>query len=182
MALGTLPCEVSRCLLLEYRHGRELPLPQEDRDRQAAAPEASEVPPGIWPIVFGLSLYVAGEVLVSMWLVSYLRDVRGLAVEHASRWLAFFFLALSGGRALLAAGGTAGRERALCFASLGAAAGLVSLAVLGFTWALPLAAVSMSPAAGPGSMCMTPKRRTCCLKAVLNTESAIRHLPSRRLM
>lgn len=114
-------------------HTPEAPRPGGALDRKAVL------------LCLATTFYVLGEVMTSMWLVSYLHGARGLALESASRWLAAFFVCLSAGRVALAWAGAPGHEERWCFGSLAASGALLAAGLAGPVWAFPAAAFAMGP-------------------------------------
>lgn len=67
-----------------------LPLPEEEE----AAPRLRDLTRVQCLILFSFAIYVVGEVLTSMWMASFLVNVRGFTLAQASSQLGYFFLAM----------------------------------------------------------------------------------------
>ena len=92
-----------------------------------------------------LSFYVMGEVLASMWLVTYLRDHTGMDVPHASRVLQGFFLCLAAGRLLSALFVRPSIETSLQPLCILGGMGLLLCGLRGWTPGFALCALAMGP-------------------------------------
>lgn len=92
-----------------------------------------------------IATYVLGEVLASMWLVTYLHGALGWGIPSASRVLGGFFAALALGRLTTAA--LAGPRAARVLPPLGLAAAALCLAagLAGHPWAFAAAGFAMGP-------------------------------------
>lgn len=99
-----------------------------------------------WLIVIAFSIYVGGEVMTSMWMVTYLVEGHGMNVSEASSYLSGFFLMMA-------------LTRALCFMSLRPEherwllGGSLFVSILLLIWARspggPLWALSLGGVLGP---------------------------------
>lgn len=89
--------------------------------------------------------YVLGEVLTSMWLVTFLHQERGMGIPAASRILGWYFMALALSRFLLFLFGSSRSTRTLPACSLGFGGLFLLLAVKGWTGAFILAGFAFGP-------------------------------------
>jgi MFS family permease len=83
-------------------------------------------------------LYVAGEVLTSVWMVPYLVEARGMELASAAWHLSGFFLAMGLSRCLCSFSLSPHHETGIVFGAFGAHVAFFSLGRAGNDWALPL--------------------------------------------
>ncbi len=94
-----------------------------------------------WLAVFVVAAYVAGEVLISTWMVPYLVEAKGLALGEATSYASYFFLMMGVSRLLGVALLRPRWEVGFLFGGLVVAMGFFLLGRTGPLWALSLAGV-----------------------------------------
>ncbi len=94
----------------------------------------------IW-VVFVFCLYIAGEVLNSLWLVTFLTETKSISVGLSSRYLSGFFLLMTLTRALCFLSFKEEQESKLLIGCLLMSLMFFCLGHAGFLWAFPLAGV-----------------------------------------
>jgi MFS family permease len=98
-----------------------------------------------WPsrlqalILFAFSIYVAGEVMTSMWMVTYLVEGKGLTVVTAAPYLTGFFLMMALTRLLCFFSIKPENERWILGLCLVLSMGGITLGLSGFLWGFSLA-------------------------------------------
>lgn len=92
-------------------------------------------------VLFTLGLYVAGEVVVSMWLSTYLVATRGMAVEETTIYVSGFFFLMATSRLTWFLSLRKGWERAVLLGSLLVPAACVVVGHQGHPWAFAGAGV-----------------------------------------
>ena len=86
-------------------------------------------------------LYVGGEVVFSMWLVTFLVETKGLSVAAAAPYATGFFAMMAGTRLLCFFGLREFQEKILMVSSLVLSLSFIVLGHWGWLWAFPLAGV-----------------------------------------
>ena len=92
-------------------------------------------------VVFIFCLYITGEVLNSMWLVTYLVEAKSFSLAVSARYLSAFFVIMTLTRALCFLSFQERQENKLLLGCLIASLALFVLGHLGPVWAFPLGGV-----------------------------------------
>lgn len=92
-------------------------------------------------VVFIFCLYITGEVLNSMWFVTYLVKAKGLSMSLSSRYLSCFFLFMTFTRALCFVSLSETQENWLLYICLIASVVFMILGHRGFLWGFSLSGV-----------------------------------------
>lgn len=92
-------------------------------------------------VVLIFCLYITGEVLNSMWFVTYLVKAKNLSVAISSRYLSAFFVCMTLTRALCFLSFGEAQENLLLWICLLTSVALMILGHLGFLWAFSLSGV-----------------------------------------
>ncbi|MSP19654.1 MAG: MFS transporter [Bdellovibrionales bacterium] len=92
-------------------------------------------------VVFVFCLYIAGEVLVSMWLVTFLVEAKTLSLSLSAKYLSLFFVVMTLTRGLCFLSFKEEQENRLLFLCLMGALFFFGLGYCGYLWAFPLVGV-----------------------------------------
>jgi fucose permease len=106
-----------------------------------SAPESAKVSGLQGLIILTFAFYVGGEVMTSMWMVTYLVEYRQLTLSLAAPYATGFFLAMAVTRLICFFSLSSRMETAILWGSLILYCLFFGLGHLGFLWAFPLSGV-----------------------------------------
>lgn len=115
-------------------------IPEEVHEEEGAKPSLKLDGLQRW-VVFIFCLYITGEVLNSMWLVTYLVESKSFTLALSARYLSAFFVIMTLTRALCFLSFQEEQENKLLVGCLVASVVFFILGHLGYLWAFPLGGV-----------------------------------------
>ena len=115
-------------------------IPEEAHAEEGAPPSMKLNATQGW-VVLIFCLYITGEVLNSMWFVTYLVNAKSMSIGLSSRYLSAFFVCMAFTRALCFISLKESQENRLLYFCLIASMGFMVLGHCGFLWAFSLSGV-----------------------------------------
>lgn len=94
----------------------------------------------------GLSMYVVGELIVSLWLVIFLQQERGFDTQVSGWAISMFFILLLSGRIIISVFDIPISNYKLLFLSFASSSVLLTLGIVFNAWFIPVSGITMSVA------------------------------------
>jgi MFS family permease len=126
------------CLLLGFAYIKSLPIEKIEAPVKTEIKSASSLNLASWGVILLCAMYVAGEVLASMWMTSLLVGSQGFLPADAAQYQMGFFLLMGITRFLCFLFVKARWESAVLVSCLIGGAFFAILGQQGYSWALPL--------------------------------------------